>query len=194
MVSSLEEVAPGPEAAPAPEAGALPATGAGGRAEHTAEDETTDRIKKPVRTGPKPRLSGRALWAAFAAGVVASVLLLGGLVAWAVVDDSQAPRLRRTAFAVQRHGTLWVDAREVEVARNAGSVQAGDVRLDFSRTGSALDLRVQGPPGSVVLVDGISRGPSPIAGLKIGPQDTVLEVRKPCEGSGRPLRLRYRAE
>ena len=158
------------------------------------EGETTDRIKKPAARAGKSRLSGRALWTAFAAGVFASVLLLGGLVAWAVIDDSPAPRLRRTAIALQRHGTLWVDAREVEVARDAGTVQAGDVRLDFTRTGSALNLRVQGPSGSVVFVDGVSRGPSPIAGLKIGPQDTVLEVRKGGAGPGRPLRLRYRAE
>jgi len=174
VVASAREAAP--EAAPA------------------SVGQTTDRIKKPVRPARKQRVSGRALWAAFAAGVFASVLLLGGLVAWAVVDDSPAPRLRHTAIALQRHGTLWIDAREVEVAKDAGNVQAGDVRLDFTRTGNTLDLRVQGPPGSVVFLDGVSRGPSPIAGLKIGPQDTVLEVRKRGEGSGRPLRLRYRAE
>jgi len=159
-----------------------------------AKGQATDRMKKPVRPARKPRLSGRGLWAAFAAGVFASVLLLGGLLAWAVVDDSPAPRLRRTALALQRHGTLWIDGREMEVAKDAGNAQAGDVRLDFTRAGKTLDFRVQGPPGSVVFLDGVSRGPSPIAGLKIGSEEAVLEVRKRGEASGRPLRLRYRAE
>ncbi|TMB34582.1 MAG: serine/threonine protein kinase [Deltaproteobacteria bacterium] len=160
--------------------------------------ETTDRIRKPAAVAARRRrLSGRGLWVAFGGGVFASVLLLGALATWAVVDHSPVPKLRRTAFSattLSRRGTLWVDARELAVTKDAGSVQVEDVRLDFSRSGSVLDLRVQGPPGSIVFVNGVSRGPSPLAGVKLAGQETMLEVRKPGEGPGRPLRLRYREE
>jgi len=159
--------------------------------------ETTDRIRKTAPPAATSRLSGRALWVAFGGGVFASVLLLAALVAWAVVADSPAPRLRRTALAaaaLQRHGTLWVDARELAVTKAAGSVQIEDVRLDFSRGRGALDLRVQGPPGSFVFVNGVSRGPSPLAGLKVSAEETLLEVRKQGRSSAPPLRLRYRED
>jgi eukaryotic-like serine/threonine-protein kinase len=179
------------------------------------DGETTDRIRKPARPVAKPRTSGRALWVAFGGGVLASVLLLAALVAWAVVDGSPVPKLRRTSLAgaaLKRNGTLWVDARggavqfagtavprqaapyELAVMKDAGSLQVEDVRLDFSRTGGALDVRVQGSPGSMVFVNGVSRGPSPVAGVKLGRRETLLEVRTQGEGAGQPLRLRYREE
>src|SRR5437763_1811290 len=160
--------------------------------------ETTDRIRKPAAVAARRRrLSGRGLWVAFGGGVFASVLLLGALATWAVVDPSPVATLRRAAFSattLSPPGTLWVDARELAVTKDAGSVQVEDVRLDFSRSGSVLDLRVQGPPGSIVFVNGVSRGPSPLAGVTLAGQETMLEVRKPGEGPGRPLRLRYREE
>jgi hypothetical protein len=179
------------------------------------EGESTDRIIRQVRAAARPWLSGRAQWIAFGGGVAASALLLAVLVAWAVVDDSRAPRLRRTALvaaAFKRQGTLWVDALgsnvqfagatiprqaapyELAVTNDDGTLQVEDVRLDFTRTGSMLDARVQTSPGSIVLVDGISRGASPITGVRLGKSEMLLEVRKRGEPSGPQLRLRYRED
>jgi hypothetical protein len=66
------------------------------------------------------------------------------------------------------------------------------LHLDFARSTGALDIRVQGSPGAVVWVNGVSRGPAPIAGLKLAGQETLLELRKPGTGSALSLRLRYR--
>jgi hypothetical protein len=179
------------------------------------EGESTDRIRRSsVRSAARRGLSGRALWVAFGGGVAASALLLAVLVAWAVVDDSRAPRLRRTALAgtaFKRQGTLWIDAQgsnvqfagaaiprqaapyELAVTKDSGTLEIEDIRLDFTRTGSVLDGRVQSSPGSIVLVNGISRGAPPIA-VRLGGEETLLEVRKQGERSGRQLRLRYRED
>ena len=53
---------------------------------------------------------------------------------------------------------------------------------------------MQGPPGSFVFVNGVSRGPSPLAGLKVSAEETLLEVRKQGRSSAPPLRLRYRED
>jgi serine/threonine protein kinase len=179
------------------------------------EGESTDRIRRSsVRPAARRRLPGRALWVAFGGGVAASALLLAVLVSWAVVDDSRPPRLRRTALAAtafKRQGTLYIDAQgsnvqfggaaiprqaapyELAVTKDGGTLDVEDVRLDFTRTGSVLEGRVQSSPGSIVLVDGISRGAPPTA-VRLGGEETVLEVRKQGERSGRQLRLRYREE
>jgi hypothetical protein len=57
-----------------------------------------------------------------------------------------------------------------------------------------LDARVQSLPGSIVLVDSVSRGAPPIRGVRLGAEETLLEVRKPGERSGPQLRLRYRED
>jgi len=179
------------------------------------EGESTDRMRRQVRSAARPRLSGRALWVVFGGGVAASALFLAVLVAWAVIDDSPAPRLRRTALvatAFKRQGTLWIDAQgsnvqfagaavprqsapyELAVTKDGGTLQVEDVRLDFSRMGNVLDARVQSSPGSIVLVNGISRGGPPITGVRLGGQETLLEVRKQGERSGPQLRLRYRED
>ncbi|MFL5453199.1 MAG: protein kinase domain-containing protein [Myxococcales bacterium] len=192
-----------------------------GEAAPPPDGEVTDRIRRGSRAVPRRRLSGQALWMAFGGGVLLSALAICGMVAWGMMDDQPAPRLRRTLLAgVARaekpkpvpaaYGTLWLDARggavkfggaamprqsrpyELPMTDEAGSVDVADVHLDYAHTRGALELRVTGSPGSIVWVNGAARGPSPIPAVKVEGQETLLEFRKTGAEPGPSLRVRYR--
>jgi hypothetical protein len=163
-------------------------------------------------------MSGPALWAAFGGGVFLSALAICGLVAWGMMDDQPAPRLRRTLLSsVARaekqgsrpYGTLWLDARgavkfgaaampkqpgpyELPMTDDAGSVDVPDMHLDYAHRGGALELRVTGSPGSTIWVNGVARGPSPLGAVKLEGKETLLEVRGTGAQAGSSLRVRYR--
>ncbi|MFL5412134.1 MAG: hypothetical protein ACJ79D_12225, partial [Myxococcales bacterium] len=206
-----------PEQQPAPLADAR----ATGEAAPAPDGEVTDRIRRGSRAVPRRRLSGQALWMAFGGGVLLSALAICGMVAWGMMDDQPAPRLRRTLLAgVARaekpkpvpaaYGTLWLDARggavkfggaamprqsrpyELPMTDEAGSVDVADVHLDYAHTRGALELRVTGSPGSIVWVNGAARGPSPVPAVKVEGQETLLEFRKTGAEPGPSLRVRYR--
>jgi hypothetical protein len=92
-----------------------------------------------------------------------------------------------------------VGAYNLPVTADSGSVEVGDtstifkVHLDYARSGSALSFNVNSSPGGVVWVDGTSRGPVPVTGLKLESKQTLLEVRKPGEDTGMVVKLQYRA-
>src|SRR4051812_34982468 len=192
-----------------------------GEAAPPPDGEVTDRIRRSSRAVPRRRLSGQALWMAFGGGVLLSALAICGMVAWGMMDDQPAPRLRRTLLAgvaraekpqpvAAAYGTLWLDARggavkfggaavpkqprpyELPMTDDAGSVDVADVHLDYAHTRGALELRVTGSPGSIVWVNGAARGPSPVPAVKVEGQETLLEVRKTGAEPVPSLRVRYR--
>jgi hypothetical protein len=143
------------------------------------------------------------------------------MVAWGMMDDHPAPRLRRTLLAgvaraekpkaaATAYGTLWLDAGggavkfggsamprqpgpyELPMTVEAGSIDVSDVHLDYAHTRGSLELRVTGSPGSTVWVNGAARGPSPVSAVKLEGQETLLEVRKTGAQTGPSLRVRYR--
>jgi hypothetical protein len=211
---------PSPPAEQAPPVEDRPETG---EASPVPEGQVTDRIQRGARVVRRQRIPGQALWIAFGGGVFLSALAIAGLVAWGMMDDHPAPRLRRTLVAgVARadkarttpgpYGTLWLDARggavkvggaaiptqsspyELPMTDEAGSVDVSDVHLDYAHTRGALELRITGSPGSVVWVNGAARGPSPFGAVKVEGQETLLEVRKAGAETGPSLRVRYREQ
>jgi hypothetical protein len=204
-----EEAAPLADAEPIGEAAPAP------------DGEVTDRIQRGPRLVPRRQLSGQVLWMAFGGGVFLSALAICGVVAWGMMDDHPAPRLRRTLLAgvaraekskaaTTAYGTLWLDARggavrvggaampaqstayELPMKDEAGSIDVSDVHLDYAHMRGALELRVTGSPGSVVWVNGAARGPSPLPAIKVEGQETLLEIRKTGADTAPSLRVRYR--
>ena len=91
-----------------------------------------------------------------------------------------------------------IGAYNLPVTGDSGTVEVGDsstpykVQLEFVRSGSALNVKVSTSPWAIVWVDGTSRGRSPVAGVKLEPRQTLLELKKPGEDSGMLVKLQYR--
>jgi hypothetical protein len=91
-----------------------------------------------------------------------------------------------------------VGAYNLPVTGESGVVEVGDsstayaVRIDYRRSGSALNLKVSTTPSAEIVVNGASHGASPARNVALESEQSLVEVKKP----GHPsmlLRLQYRA-
>jgi hypothetical protein len=91
-----------------------------------------------------------------------------------------------------------IGAYNLPVTGDSGTVEVGDsstaykVRLEYVRSGSALNVKVSTSPWAIVWVDGTSRGRAPVSGVKLESRQSLLELKKPGEDTGMLVKLQYR--
>jgi hypothetical protein len=131
--------------------------------------------------------------------------------------EPQPPPPRRVIGAGKLYGTLSVNpqggapvtfagsaqpkqvgAYNLPVTADTGTVEVGDsstafkVRLEYLRSGGGLNLKISSSAGADVWVDGASRGSGPVVGVKLESRQTLIELKRPGDGTGMLVKLHYR--
>ena len=65
------------------------------------------------------------------------------------------------------------------------------VTLEYTSVGREMSVKIKSEPWSIVSVDQVSKGKTPIAEVKIGDALVTVEFKKPGQEAGMAVRLRY---